>query len=424
MNEDFLKHINLRGYVNQCTNEKGLQLELKKSIIGYIGFDCTADSLHIGSLLPLMLLKNFQKFGHKPIILVGGGTTLVGDPSGKDETRKILDEEKINQNKTKLKKIFEKFVDFDSSKKNSALLVDNFDWLGKLEYISFLRKIGSKFSINKMLSLESIKQRLSREQNLSFLEFNYSILQAYDFLELFNKYNCTLQFGGSDQWGNIVSGIDLIKKEKKREVFGLTTPLITNSSGDKMGKTADGAVWLSEDKLNSFDFWQFWRNTADKDVIKFLKLFTELKHSEIDHYTKLSGSEINKVKVVLANEITSSCHGKEKAIMAEKEASKIIVKKELDSETIENSSKKLRITKEELHNGLSLKKILLDLKLTKSASDSKRLIIQGAIKINNLVIKDKDLIITKDHFKLKNKKINYLMINVGKKKFGFIELIT
>ena len=424
MNEDFLKHINLRGYVNQCTNEKGLILELKKPIIGYIGFDCTADSLHIGSLLPLMLLKNFQKFGHKPIILVGGGTTLVGDPSGKDETRKILDEKKINQNKKKLKKIFEKFVDFNPSKKNSALLVDNFDWLGKLEYISFLRKIGSKFSINKMLSLESIKQRLSREQNLSFLEFNYSILQAYDFLELFNKYNCILQFGGSDQWGNIVSGIDLIKKEKKKEVFGLTTPLITNSSGDKMGKTADGAVWLSEDKLNSFDFWQFWRNTADKDVIKFLKLFTELKQSEIDHYTNLSGSEINRVKVVLANEITSSCHGNEKAQMAEKEASKIIVKKELDSETIKNSSKKLKITEEELENGLTLKKILLDLKLTKSASDSKRLIVQGAIKINNHVINDKDLIITKDHFKLKDKKINYLMINVGKKKFGLIELVT
>ena len=424
MNEDFLKHINLRGYVNQCTNEKGLILELKKPIIGYIGFDCTADSLHIGSLLPLMLLKNFQKFGHKPIILVGGGTTLVGDPSGKDETRKILDEKKINQNKKKLKKIFEKFVDFNPSKKNSALLVDNFDWLGKLEYISFLRKIGSKFSINKMLSLESIKQRLSREQNLSFLEFNYSILQAYDFLELFNKYNCILQFGGSDQWGNIVSGIDLIKKEKKKEVFGLTTPLITNSSGDKMGKTADGAVWLSEDKLNSFDFWQFWRNTADKDVIKFLKLFTELKQSEIDHYTNLSGSEINRVKVVLANEITSSCHGNEKAQMAEKEASKIIVKKELDSETIKNSSKKLKITEEELENGLTLKKILLDLKLTKSASDSKRLIVQGAIKINNHVINDKDLIITKDHFKLKDKKINYLIINVGKKKFGLIELVT
>ncbi len=424
MNEDFLKHINYRGYVNQCTNEKGIQSELKKSIVGYIGFDCTADSLHVGSLLPLMLLKNFQKFGHKPIILVGGGTTLVGDPSGKDETRKIINEEKINQNKKKLKKIFEKFVDFNSSKKNCALLVDNFDWLGKLEYISFLRKIGSKFSINKMLSLESIKQRLSREQNLSFLEFNYSILQAYDFLELFEKYNCILQFGGSDQWGNIVSGIDLVKKEKRKEVFGLTTPLITNSSGEKMGKTADGAVWLSEDKLNSFDFWQFWRNTADKDVIKFLNLFTELKNSEIDHYTNLSGSEINKVKVVLANEITSNCHGKEKALLAEQEARKIIVKKELDSETIENSNKKLRITKEELQNGITLKKILLDLKLTKSASDSKRLILQGAIKINNLTVNDKDLVITKNHFKLKDKTNNYLMINVGKKKYGFLELIT
>ena len=243
---------------------------LKKTTSGYIGFDCTSDSLHAGSLLPLMLLRTFQKFGHKPILLLGSGTTLVGDPSGKDETRKILNEKDIKNNKKKLEKVFKKFLSFESS--NSALLIDNYDWLINLKYINFLREIGSKFSVNKMMSLESIKQRLNREQNLSFLEFNYSLLQAYDFLELNRKNNCKIQFGGSDQWGNIVSG-NLIRKITNEEVYGITTPLITTSSGKKMGKTEEGAIWLSEDKLDVNSFWQYWRNTSDDDVINFLSFY-------------------------------------------------------------------------------------------------------------------------------------------------------
>ena len=273
MNDQFVDFIKKRGFISQCTDEENLKKTLSTKTSGYIGFDCTSDSLHVGSLLPLMILKHFQSFGHTPIVLLGGGTTLIGDPSGKDETRKILSADEINSNKKKLKKVFEKFLSFDSSKENAALLVDNYDWLSNLNLINFLRDIGSKFSVNKMLSLESIKQRLKREQNLSFLEFNYSILQAFDFFELFKKYNCKIQFGGSDQWGNIVSGIDLIKRINNTEqVFGLTSPLITTSDGKKMGKTADGAIWLSKDKYSIQNFWQYWRNTSDDDVIMFLYL--------------------------------------------------------------------------------------------------------------------------------------------------------
>ena len=308
---DFLKYIKSRGYLHQCTNEIGVSQTLKDSSIGYIGFDCTSDSLHAGSLLPLMLLRIFQKFGHTPILLLGGGTTLVGDPSGKDETRKILSEDNIANNKKKLKEVFQKFVSFESS--NGALLIDNYDWLINLKYINFLREIGSKFSVNKMMSLESIKQRLNREQNLSFLEFNYSLLQAYDFLELKRKKNCKIQFGGSDQWGNIVSGIDLIRKITNEEVFGITTPLITTSSGKKMGKTEDGAIWLSEDKLDITSFWQYWRNTSDDDVIKFLYLFTELENKEIKKLETLKGEKLNNAKILLANEVTKLCHSEEKS---------------------------------------------------------------------------------------------------------------
>ena len=294
MKNDFLKYIKSRGYLHQCTNETAVNATLKQSTIGYIGFDCTSDSLHAGSLLPLMLLRIFQKFGHTPILLLGGGTTLVGDPSGKDETRKILSEKDIENNKKKLKEVFKKFLSFKSS--NSALLIDNYDWLINLKYINFLREIGSKFSVNKMMSLESIKQRLNREQNLSFLEFNYSLLQAYDFLELNRKNNCKIQFGGSDQWGNIVSGIDLIRKITNEEVYGITTPLITTSSGKKMGKTEEGAIWLSEDKLDVNSFWQYWRNTSDDDVINFLYLFTELESDEIDKLKNFKVKNLMKQK--------------------------------------------------------------------------------------------------------------------------------
>ncbi len=423
MKNDFLKYIKSRGYLHQCTNDKVLEKKLRKSKVGYIGFDCTSDCLHAGSLLPLMLLRNFQKFGHTPIILLGGGTTLVGDPSGKDETRKILSEDDINNNKKKLKKIFEKFLSFTST--NKAIIVDNYEWLINLNYISFLREIGSKFSVNKMLSLDSIKQRLGREQNLSFLEFNYSLLQSYDFLELQKRYNCEIQFGGSDQWGNIVSGIDLVRKLSQKEVFGVTTPLVTTSNGKKMGKTEDGAIWLSEEKLDVNQFWQFWRNTSDKDVINFLYLFTEIEDQKIEKFKKLQGSELNKVKILLANEVTKLCHNDEKSKKAEKEAESILATKSFDIQTLKDSKNKVTYNLSQIENGLSLKQSLLELKLCKSNGEAKRLIDQGAIKINKEVVKDKDFIFTKSKFlEGSDKDLLYAIIYVGKKKFGVLELIT
>ena len=420
---DFLKYIKSRGYLHQCTNEIGVSQTLKDSSLGYIGFDCTSDSLHAGSLLPLMLLRIFQKFGHTPILLLGGGTTLVGDPSGKDETRKILSEDNIANNKKKLKEVFQKFVSFESS--NGALLIDNYDWLINLKYINFLREIGSKFSVNKMMSLESIKQRLNREQNLSFLEFNYSLLQAYDFLELKRKKNCKIQFGGSDQWGNIVSGIDLIRKITNEEVFGITTPLITTSSGKKMGKTEDGAIWLSEDKLDINSFWQYWRNTSDDDVIKFLYLFTELENKEIKKLETLKGEELNNAKILLANEVTKLCHNEEKSKKAENEAKSILTSNKFNFETLKNTENKIVLNLDQIYLGITIKQILIDLKLCNSNGEAKRLIDQKAVKINKEIIKDKDLIIDKKKFiKESNNKNQYLVIYVGKKKFGVVELVT
>ncbi|MAI30036.1 MAG: tyrosine--tRNA ligase [Pelagibacteraceae bacterium TMED124] len=422
MNDQFLDFIKKRGFISQCTDEENLKKTLSTKTLGYIGFDCTSDSLHVGSLLPLMILKHFQNFGHTPIVLLGGGTTLIGDPSGKDETRKILSSEEINSNKKKLKKVFERFLSFDSSKENPALLVDNYEWLSNLNLINFLRDVGSKFSVNKMLSLESIKQRLNREQNLSFLEFNYSILQAFDFFELFKKYNCKVQFGGSDQWGNIISGIDLIKRIKNTEqVFGLTSPLITTSNGKKMGKTADGAIWLSKDKYSVQNFWQYWRNTADEDVIRFLYLFTEININEIKNYEKFDGSDLNKVKIILANEVTKNCHGENEAKNAEREANKILVKKSLDLETISKCENKIILNENQTIN-ISVKQALVELKLCNSNSEAKKLIIQGAVKLNDKTVTDKDFLVNNDCFI--NNEIKYVVIYVGKKKYGVIQLIS
>ena len=425
INGDFLNFLKKRGFISQCTDEVALKKALTKPVTGYIGFDCTSDSLHIGSLLPLMLLRFFQKHGHKPIILLGGGTTLIGDPSGKDETRKFLSEDQILANKKSLQNDFEKFISFDKSDKNKAIIVDNYHWLSELKLINFLRDIGSKFSVNKMLALESIKQRLSREQNLSFLEFNYSILQAFDFFELFENYNCLIQFGGSDQWGNIVSGIDLIRRLKnKNNVFGLTTPLLTTSDGKKMGKTATGAVWLSEKKLSVQNFWQYWRNTLDQDVMKFLYLFTDLSTEEIEKYEKFDGSELNKVKVMLANEVTKICHGEEKSKSAEYEARKILVNKDLDIESINNCTKKITV-KNEKDLQISIKDALVELKLCNSNGDAKRLLSQGGVKINNCNIRDKNATIQEKDFN-KNYQDNksYVVLYVGKKNYGIIELIS
>ena len=426
MLKDFYNLLLERGFLHQSTDEKGIKEILSKETRGYIGFDCTSDSLHVGSLLPLMLLRLFQKCGHKPIILIGGGTTLIGDPSGKDETRRILHKNDIDSNKKKLTDIFKKFLSFDKSKSNCALMVDNYEWLCTLNLISFLRDIGSKFSINRMLGLESIKQRLNREQHLSFLEFNYSIFQAYDFMILNQKYNCEIQFGGSDQWGNIVSGIDLVKKEKNKQVYGLTSPLVTSATGKKMGKTSTGAIWLSESKLSVMDFWQYWRNTDDKDVIKFLKLFTEIEIREIENFKNFKGSGLNELKVLLANEVTSLCHGKDKAKNVEVESKKIRDSLNIDSSTIDKCKQKISIRKETLDKGITLKQILVDLKLSNSNGESKRLIEQGAVKINQNIIEDKDILITKENFIAHpdKKKFYYSIVFVGKKKYGLVELVS
>ena len=426
MLKDFYNLLIERGFLHQSTDEKGIKEILSKETTGYIGFDCTSDSLHVGSLLPLMLLRLFQKCGHKPIILIGGGTTLIGDPSGKDETRRILQKNDIDSNKKKLTDIFKKFLSFDKSKSNCALIVDNYEWLCTLNLISFLRDIGSKFSINRMLGLESIKQRLKREQHLSFLEFNYSIFQAYDFMILNQRYNCEIQFGGSDQWGNIVSGIDLVKKEKNKQVYGLTSPLITTATGKKMGKTNTGAVWLSESKFSVMDFWQYWRNTDDKDVIKFLKLFTEIEIREIENFKNFKGSELNKLKVLLANEVTSLCHGKDKAKNVEVESKNIRGSLNIDSVIINECKQKISIKTETLIKGITLKQILVDLKLSNSNGESKRLIEQGAVKINQNTIEDKDILITKENFIAHPDKeeLYYSIIFVGKKKYGLIELVS
>ena len=312
-NSDFINIMFERGFIHQITDKENLKKEMiNSSVVGYIGFDCTAPSLHVGSLIQIMMLRWFQKTGNKPIVLMGGGTTKVGDPSGKDSARPFLSTEKIKFNKENIKTIFEKFLKFGDNN-NDAIMVDNSDWLEDLNYISFLRDYGSYFSVNKLINLESVKLRLEREQNLSFLEFNYSLLQAFDFLQLSKNYNCKIQMGGSDQWGNIITGLDLVKKVTSKQSYGLTSPLLTTSSGSKMGKTANGAIWLNKDQLSDWDFWQYWRNTEDLDVIKFLKLFTELPISEIKKLEKLKGAEINEAKIILANEVTKLCRNSEVA---------------------------------------------------------------------------------------------------------------
>ena len=414
MINNFINHITERGFFNQCTNTDLLNLILNKPTIAYIGFDCTADSLHIGSLLPIMLLRAFQKYGHVPIVLLGGGTTLIGDPSGKDETREILTPEKINENKKKLKTIFSKFLSF-KDKKNPAKILDNYEWIKNLNYVNFIRDIGSQFSVNRMLTFESVRQRLAREQHLSFLEFNYSIIQSYDFLELYKNHNCMIQFGGSDQWGNIVSGIELIKKKTGKETIGLTTPLLTTSSGQKMGKTNKGAIWLDNDKLNYYDYWQYWRNVDDKDVIKFLKLFTDIDINEIDKFNNLSGSEFNKIKVLLANEATKICHGEEFAKKAEQASMRIFSERKIDKNIPDKN--KVTISRNEILKSKSLKEFLVLLNLSKSLGESKRLIESGGVKINNLKILDKNYVIRENDFDN-----NLINVSVGKKRNGLIEI--
>jgi len=404
----FLKEFKDRGYFYQCTNEDDLSKLLdKEKIKGYIGFDCTAESLHVGSLLQIMCLRLMQKHGHRPIVLIGGGTTRIGDPSGKDKTRKILTEEEIEKNIRNIEKILKTYLD-NNDPKTKPIFVNNYSWLKGLNYISFLRDIGKHFTINKMLTFESVKTRLDREQSLSYMEFNYMILQAYDFLELNKKENCFLQIGGSDQWGNIVNGTELIKRHSNKQTYGLTTPLITLASGAKMGKTETGAVWLDKKLLSSYEYWQFWRNIDDRDVVKFLKMFTDLN---IDEINKIKGDEINQLKIKLANEATTMLHGKDEALSAEKTA-----KRTFEENSLGESLPSVGIKFEK--GNINIVDLVILSKAESSKSEIRRLIKGKGIKINNEIVYDEKFLIEKKSFD----KNNFLKLSIGKKKHIKIKL--
>ena len=405
----FLKEFKDRGYFYQCTSEDELSKLLdKEKIKGYIGFDCTAESLHVGSLLQIMCLRLMQKHGHRPIVLIGGGTTRIGDPSGKDKTRKILTEKEIEKNIKNIEKILKNYLD-NNDPKTKPIFVNNYSWLKELNYISFLRDIGKHFTINKMLTFESVKTRLDREQSLSYMEFNYMILQAYDFLELNKKENCALQIGGSDQWGNIVNGTELIKRHSNKQAYGLTTPLITLASGSKMGKTETGAIWLDKKLLSPYDYWQFWRNIDDRDVVKFLKMFTDLN---VDEINKIKDEDINQLKIKLANEATSMLHGKDEALSAEKTA-----KKTFEENSLGENLPSIDI---QLKDGSSINIIDLIIfsKIENSKSEIRRLIKAKGIKINNETVNDEKFLIQKKLFD----KDSFLKLSIGKKKHLKIKL--
>ena len=373
-----------RGYVHQITNDLGLdQRATEQTIPAYIGFDCTADSLHVGSLVQIMMLRVLQRTGHKPIVLMGGGTTKVGDPSGKDAARPLLSDQDIENNKQGILQVFEKYLTFGDGP-TDAIMVDNAEWLDNLAYIRFLRDFGPHFSINRMLGMESVKLRLDREQPLSFLEFNYAILQAYDFMELRRRYGCVLQMGGSDQWGNIVTGIDLTRRVDSQEVFGLTSPLITTASGAKMGKTADGAIWLNADRLSPFQFWQFWRNTEDADVERFLSLFTELPMDEVRRLGALEGAEINEAKIILANEATTLCHGADVAGDAMQTAQQTFA-----DGGVGDGLPQISLSAEEA-DGLGMIAALVKVGFAKSNGEARRLIRGGGARLNDVAINDED----------------------------------
>ena len=412
MKNAFLQELQDRGYLNQCTDlEKLGEISNKKSISGYIGFDCTASSLHVGSLLQIMILRLMQKHGHRPIVLLGGGTTLIGDPSGKDSTRKILEQKEIKKNIKSIKKIFKKILD-DSNKNTNPIFVDNAQWLSKLNYIKFLRDVGSHFTINKMLTFDSVKLRLDREQSLSYMEFNYMILQAYDFYQLFKNKNCVLQIGGSDQWGNIVNGVDLIRRKTQKEAYGLTTPLITLASGAKMGKTENGAVWLNEDLLSAYQYWQFWRNTDDRDVKKFLNFFTDIDSKEIENIFKKE-KNINNLKILLANEATKILHGEHASKRAEQTA-----KDTFESGGLGTDLPEITIKSYDIKKGVKILDFIANNKILPSKSEARRAIINKGLKIDNIIIDDEKKIL-----ELKDFKKNVLKLSYGKKKHYLIKII-
>jgi tyrosyl-tRNA synthetase len=401
-NSSLLKLLDERGYIHQLTDAAALDALAGKEVVSaYIGFDATASSLHVGSLVQIMMLRRLQQAGHRPIVLMGGGTTKVGDPSGKDESRKLLTNEEINANIAGIRRVFERFLSFGGGA-SDAIMVNNADWLDTLEYIPFLREVGRHFTINRMLTFDSVRLRLDREQPLTFLEFNYMILQAYDFLELSRRVGCRAQMGGSDQWGNIVNGIELGRRIDGTELFGVTTPLITTADGSKMGKTAQGAVWLDEALLSPYDYWQFWRNTQDADVGRFLKLFTDLPLDEIARLENLPGAEINEAKIVLATEATAMLHGRQAAEAAARTA----------AETFAGGGLGEDLPTLSLGEGMNIAHALTALGFTPSNKEAKRKIAEGAVRLDEVTVNDPGLMLTPSSEPLR--------LSLGKKRHGLL----
>ncbi len=410
---DFLRTLDERGYIHQLTDAPALDAHFNKApVTAYIGFDCTAPSLHVGSLVQIMLLRRLQQAGHKPVVLMGGGTTQVGDPSGKDESRKLLTTDQINANMESIKRIFERFLTFGDGP-TDAIMVNNADWLGDLKYIHFLREIGPHFTINRMMTFDSVKLRLEREQPLTFLEFNYMILQAYDFLELARLHDCTVQMGGSDQWGNIVNGMELGRRMEGHHLFGVTSPLITTADGKKMGKTESGAIWLNENALSSYDYWQFWRNTQDADVGRFLRYFTDLPLDEIARLEALEGAEINEAKKILAHEATKMARGENAAIAAAETARKTFEEGKVGSDlpTVEISSATLSA-------GINVVDLFVEAKMCASKKEARRLIEQGGAKLDGVSITSVDQSVSIDDVGDEG-----LKLSAGKKRHAILKAV-
>jgi tyrosyl-tRNA synthetase len=411
---DLLHELTTRGYIHQCTDEAALdKLARTEVITGYIGFDCTAPSLHVGNLVSIMLLRKLQQTGHRPIVLIGGGTTKVGDPSGKDEARKLLTEAEIGANVAGIETVFSKFLTFGHGE-TDGLLVNNADWLDALNYIDFLRDYGRHFSVNRMLSQDSVKLRLEREQPLSFIEFNYMVLQAYDFVELYRREGCRLQMGGSDQWGNIVGGIELGRRTESVELFGLTSPLLTTASGAKMGKTAAGAVWLNPDMLSPYDYWQYWRNAEDADVPRFLKLFTELPLSEIGKLAALQGAELNEAKKILATEATALVHGRDAADRAAETA-----RTTFEEGQLAQSLPTFEIPRAELEKGYGVLSANVHVGFVKSTGEARRQIKGGGIKVNDVAVTDERQTLTLSDLTEEG----VIKLSLGKKRHALIRPI-
>ena len=400
-----------RGFLADCTSYERMDSALLSGVVpGYIGFDATASSLHVGSLMQIMMLRWLQKTGHQPIVLMGGGTTKVGDPSFRADERPLLTSEKINENIHGIKSVFQNYVDFNQTD-NTAIMVNNAEWLDSLNYLDFLRDIGRHFSVNRMLSFESVKSRLDREQSLSFLEFNYMILQAYDFMELYSRYGCLLQMGGSDQWGNIINGIDLTRRTLSTEVFGITSPLLETSDGKKMGKSQDGAIWLDKNLVSSYQFWQFWRNTSDADVGRFLKLYTELPLSECKKLQSLRGAEINEAKIILANEVTKLLHGEEASLTAQKTSIDVFERGGSGDQL-----PTLEVTLEEASSGISVVQLIVRTGLASSGKEAKRLISESGAKMNDKIISNPAIVITHEDL------LEDIKLSAGKKRHALVKL--